>query len=265
MSGWASGLYEGQVVHERTRPRHHRLSYRIFQVLIDLDEVSALGRAHKLLAYNRAGLISFHDRDHGPGDGRPLRPWVEAQLAAAGIDLDGGAIRLLCMPRVLGQVFNPLSVYFCHRRTGELAAIIHEVTNTFGQRHSYVLPAQVQCGGAVRQSCDKRFFVSPFMEMDLRYDFVIRLPAQGLFLGITTCDAGGPVMRAFFTARRAEMSDRTLARAVLGHPLLAAKVLGGIHLEALKLLAKGLRLRPCPRPLEESVTVMKVPKASRAA
>jgi DUF1365 family protein len=265
VSGWTSGIYEGVVVHRRTRPRRHRLSYRIFQLLVDLDELPGLDRARRLFTYNRAGLISFHDRDHGSGDGRPLRPWVERRLAAAGIELDSGPIRLLCMPRVLGQVFNPLSVYFCHRRSGELAAIVHEVNNTFGQRHSYVLPAEPERGMAVRQSCDKRFFVSPFMEMDLRYDFAIRVPAHELFLGITTSDAEGPILHASFTARRAELSDEALARALLAHPLLAVKVLGGIHFEALKLMAKGLRLRPCPPPLEEAATVASPPEARRAA
>ena len=152
MTAWASGLYRGRVVHQRLRPRRHRLGYRIFQMLLDLDELAALDAGLRLFGYNRPALVGFHDRDHGPGDGRPLRPYVEAELAKAGIDLGGGPIRLLCMPRVLGQVFNPLSLYFCCDRSGVLAAILYEVNNTFGERHSYLIPVGPAPGDLVRQT-----------------------------------------------------------------------------------------------------------------
>src|SRR3954468_4043913 len=113
MTGIASALYRGRVMHQRLKPRRHRLAYRVFTMLLDLEELPRLGRSLRLFSHNRWNLFSFHDRDHGDGTGA-LRAYVESQLAAAGIDLGGGPIRLLAMPRLLGYAFNPLSVYFCH-------------------------------------------------------------------------------------------------------------------------------------------------------
>jgi DUF1365 family protein len=261
----ASALYEGLVTHARLRPRRHRLAYRIFQMLIDLDELPGLDAGLRRFGYNRRRLISFHDRDHGPGDGAPLRPYVEAELARAGIDIGGGPIRLLCMPRVLGQAFNPLSLYFCHRRSGELAAILYEVNNTFGQRHSYLIPVGADQQQHVRQGCAKLFFVSPFMDMDLAYGFDIRPPAAQLRVGVTTSDSQGVMLQASFAACRTELSDAAILSAFLRHPLLAAKVLGAIHFEALKIWLKGVRLRPRPAAPAEAVTVVGAPRVSRAA
>jgi len=135
-----STLYVGSVMHRRLRPRRHRLRYRVFWMLLDLDEIERLPRVLRLFSHNRFNAVSFHDADHGDGSATPLRAQVERHLAAAGIALGGGAIRLLCMPRILGYGFNPLSVYFCYQRSGLLAAILYEVHNTFGERHSYLIP-----------------------------------------------------------------------------------------------------------------------------
>ena len=250
-------------MHQRLRPRRHRLRYRIFQILLDLDEAPQLRL--RLFSHNRFNLLSFHDRDHGAGDGRPLRAHVEARLAEAGIDLDGGPIRLLCMPRVLGQAFNPISLYFCHRPDGALAAILHEVNNTFGQRHSYLIPVEPGPGPTVRQACEKLFHVSPFMDMDMSYAFDIRPPGGALFVGVRTSDAQGPMLLATFAAARTPLSDRAILKAFLGHPLLGLKVLGAIHWEALKLWLKGVRLRPQPPAPATPVTVVRKPPARMAA
>ncbi len=264
MTGFASGLYEGVTRHQRLRPRRHRLGYRIFQLLLDLDELPALHRSLGLFGYNRAGLVSFHDRDHGPADGRPLRDYVETELVKAGLDLDGGPIRLLCMPRVLGQAFNPLSLYFCHRPSGELGAILYEVNNTFGERHSYLIP--VEAGeGTIRQGCDKRFYVSPFQEMAMRYAFAVRPPGADLFVGVRSFDAEGPMLLATFLAGRVELSDAAILRAVLRAPLLALKVLSAIHWEALRIWLKGARFHPRPTLPSEPVTVVSRPPLRRAA
>ena len=255
MSGWTSGLYEGLVVHQRLRPRRHRLRYRIFQMLIDLDEAPRLDARLRLFGLNRPGLVSFHDKDHGTGDGRPLRPWVEAELAKAGIALEGGAIRLLCMPRVLGQVFNPLSLFFCHHRSGRLAAILYEVNNTFGQRHAYLIPVEGD-PGVVRQACDKAFYVSPLQDMAMAYAFTVRPPAGDLFVAVASSDAEGPMLHAAFTARRAELSDAAILRAFLGAPLLMLKVLAAIHWEALRIWLKGGRFHARPPLPSEPVTVV---------
>ena len=259
-AGRASGLYPGRVMHQRLRPRRHRLGYRIFQILVDLDELPALDRGLKLFGHNRAALISVREQDHGAGTPVGLKGHVDGLLAEAGISLDGGAIRLLCMPRVLGQVFNPLSLYFCHHCSGALLAILYEVNNTFGERHSYLIPVRGPAGPTVRQACDKRFHVSPFMDIDLRYDFDVRPPVPGatgdVFVGVRSADAAGPLLLATFRGRRRELTDAAIAAAVLSSPLLALKVVAAIHWEALKLWLGGIRLRPRPPASAQPVTIV---------
>jgi DUF1365 family protein len=250
----ASGLYLGVVTHRRFRPRAHALRYRIFMLLIDLDEASWLLKRLKLLAKGRFGLMSFRAADHGDGSGRDLRAQVEARLADAGVEA-GGPIRLLCMPRVLGYGFNPLSVYFCHRPDGELAALLYEVRNTFGERHSYLVPAPGGAGRVVRQQADKQFYVSPFMDMDLAYRFDVLTPDERVRVGVDVHDAEGPLLTALFVGRRKELNDINLLAAWLAHPLLTLKVVAGIHWEALKIWRKGIGFRHRPPPPAEPVTL----------
>lgn len=247
---WASGLYAGEVSHHRTRPRRHRLRYRVFWLLLDLGELDGLDRELRIFSRNRFNLLSFHDRDHGDGSGRPLRGQVEAHLSALGVDIAGGAIRLLTMPRVLGFVFNPISVWFCHRPDGGLAAVIYEVTSTFGVRHAYVMqvaPGDVDAG-LIRQGCAKALYVSPFMDMDMTYAFRGAVPGERLNLTVNGSDAEGLLISASMSARRREMTDGALLNAFLTIPLLTFKVVAAIHWEALKLFLKGVRLTKQPAP-----------------
>jgi uncharacterized protein len=256
MTGVSSFLYEGRVVHQRVRPRRHRLGYRVFTLLLDLDELPALQARLRLFAYNRMGIVGFADRDHGDATGKPLRTWVEEQLRRAGIDLAGGAIRLLCYPRILGYVFNPLSVYYCHYGDGRLAALLYEVNNTFGERHSYLIPAGDAGGATIHQECDKLFYVSPFIAVDGRYRFRVTPPGPDLSIAITQVDADGPLLHAVFSGQRKPLEDRTLASALLRYPLLTLKVMGGIHWEALRLWIKGVPLIRRPSPPAEPVTIV---------
>lgn len=232
-------IYTGLVVHQRLRPKAHRLRYRVFSLLLDLDELPAIGARSWLLAVNGPGLLSFRESDHG--DGGPLRPWVERQLREAGLAVDG-PMRVLCYPRMFGYVFNPLTVYFCHHGDGRLGAILYEVHNTHHERHAYVLPADGEAGERVRHACAKAFFVSPFVPMDCTYDFTITPPGERVQIVIREADAEGPLLTASFAGEREPLTDAGLARALLRHPLMTLKVTLGIHWEALKLLAKGLRI-----------------------
>ncbi len=256
----ASQLYFGTVIHQRLRPRRHELHYRVFSMLLDLDEIPALARRFRLFSHNRFNLFGFHDRDHGPRRGGALRPFVEAQLARAGIALDGGAIRLLCFPRVLGYVFNPLSIYFCHHRDGGLRAILYEVRNTFGEQHGYLIPVADADDPIVQQHCDKEFYVSPFMEMACRYEFRLAAPTARLAVHIRQTDRDGPILLASLEGARVAISDRTLLGAFVRYPLMTLKVIAGIHWEALKLWRKGLRPVPRPAPPAEAVTICETAK-----
>lgn len=240
-----SAIYAGKVFHRRFRPRAHVLRYSLFQMLFDLDEIDGVAKRFRLFSRNRFNLFSFHDRDYGDRSGAPLRPQIEALVRRTGQEPDGGAIRLLTMPRMLGHVFNPLSVWFCHRRDGSLATIIYEVTNTFKERHSYVIPvpAGQSEGEQIRQTCDKCFYVSPFMDLDMRYDFTVEPPQDKVKVVVAGGDGEGPLIVASFAGERRELSNGALLGAFLKHPLLTLKVVAGIHVEALWLFLKRIGVR----------------------
>ena len=242
-----SGLYSGVVAHQRLRPQRHRLAYRVFMLALDLDELEGLGRRLRLFAHNGWNLVSLHDRDFAGKVRASLRPQIEAKLAQAGHDLKGGRITLLCMPRLLGKGFNPLSVYFCHDRDGRLAATVHAVRNTFGERHDYVLPVEPSADARVRQACGKAFHVSPFMPMDLDYQFDLLPPGDRVGVGVTVHDEAGMLLAASFAGERHELTDGALLKAVVSHPWQLAGVLAAIHWEAVKMALKGFRLLPGPK------------------
>ncbi len=245
MSG-GSAIYAGSVMHRRLTPRRHRFRYRGFWLLLDLGELEHLPERLALFSRNRFNLVSLHDRDHGDGSAAPLRAQIERKLAGAGIAWPGGSIRLLCMPRVLGYGFNPLSIYFCAAPDGSPAAIVYEVHNTFGERHSYVIPLSGR--GDARHSCPKAFYVSPFLDIDMRYDFTVSEPGERLTVSIRASQCGRPVMIACLAGERRALTDAALLRLLATMPLVTFKVTAAIHWQALRLWLKGLRLRP-HRPL----------------
>ncbi|MDX1710501.1 MAG: DUF1365 domain-containing protein [Rhodovibrionaceae bacterium] len=251
-----SRLYFGRVMHKRLRPFTHRFDYRVFSMLIDLDELPLLDRVPGF-AVDRAGLFSFHSKDHGARDGSALRPWIDARLAEHGLDLAGGAVRVLCFPRVLGYVFNPLSIWFCHHRDGRLVAVLYEVRNTFGDLHCYLIPvAPDQQDGTqpIRQGCAKGFYVSPFIGMAADYRFRLRLPDDRLSVLIRQSVPEGELLIASQTGRRRAFTGPHLLTAFFRYPLMTAKVMGAIHWQALRLWLKGARFNRRPAPPAEPVT-----------
>src|SRR4051812_44169409 len=251
---FGSALYVGAVMHRRWRPTLHQFRYQAFWLLIDLDELPELTARLRLFSHNGFNLFALHEADHGDGSATSLRVQAEQCLSEAGIDLAGGPIRLLCMPRTLGYSFNPISIYFCHRPDGELAAIIYEVHNTFGERHAYV--SSVEPGNqAIRQNCRKVFYVSPFMDMDLAYDFRLSEPAERVAVGINASKGDQRVLHASLAALRRELSDGALLRLFFSIPLITAKVTLAIHWEALRLCLKGMRLRARPSPPAPNITI----------
>lgn len=246
-------LYGGEVMHARLKPTGHRFSYGVFCLLIDLDRLDEADRASRLFSVGRRNLLSFHEADHGMADADPsLRSHVDRLLAPTGVDIQGGRVLLLCYPRVLGFVFNPISVYFAYDRSGRLAAAIYEVRNTFGQIHTYVCPVesgQLSPAG-LRQERDKVFYVSPFMEMAMRYHFRIRPPGEEVTLRILETDQEGPILSAAFSGRRRPLTSWQVLKSCVKIPFMTAKVVAGIHWEALKLWLKGVKLVTRPEPPE---------------
>lgn len=239
------GLYVGTVMHRRLRPKPHRFAYRAFWLALDLDRLESTADRLKLFSLGRFNLFGFDVRDHADGRSGPLRPKVEALVAKAGFDA-AGAMTLLAMPRVLGHVFNPLSVYLCRDRAGRPSAIVWEVSNTFGERHSYVIGVAAGETHAIRQSCPKLLHVSPFIDMDVRYTFRIVAAADRLTIGIADHDGAGVLLAAALTAERRDLTDAALWSLFVRMPFMTLKTVAAIHWEALRLWLKSARFRRTP-------------------
>lgn len=231
-----NAIYTGHVGH--VRPGKHRLRYPVFMLTLDLDDVPS---NLKFLKQNRAALFSVFDRDHADKRDAPLKPQIEAKLRETGIAWCGGRIVLLTMPRLFNYVFNPLSVYFCYRRDGSVAALVHEVSNTFGESHFYVLPPRAEANGTITQSCAKEFFVSPFLEGDLSYDFTVTPPGERVAVSMVVRRGEEIALTASFAGAHRELTDAQLLRVWLANPLMTVKVIAGIHWEALQMWLKGVR------------------------
>jgi len=257
-----SALYVGSVMHRRARPKPHQLRYRVFWCLFDLDELDALPGQLRLFSHNRFNALSLHDADHGDGSSTSLREQIDRHLQAAGIDIARGPIRLLCMPRIFGYAFNPLSVYFCYTPDERLSAVLYEVHNTFHQRHIYLIPVQGAADAVIAQECRKDFYVSPFMDMDLTYSFRLSEPDDAVSVKIEVKDDTGRILTAALAGKRTALNDAELIRALATHPALTLKVIAAIHWHALVMLVKGFKLRRRPSPPRNLVTVVAVQKAA---
>ncbi len=242
-----SSVFAGVVMHHRFTPKRHRFIYRVFSLCVDLDELPLLNSRFRLFAINRFSLFSFHEKDHGRGDGQ-LRQEITGLLSSRGYASATARIELLCYPRILGYTFNPLSVYFCYNHNDEVEVILYEVSNTFGQRHSYLLVNDKPDEKIVRHSCHKLMYVSPFMPMNTAYSFRIIPPRESVSVCIQQSSKTGtevtPILNATFTGQRQEITDKNLLQLFISHPLMTVKVMGAIHWEALRLWLKGLKLQP---------------------
>jgi len=251
-------------MHHRVRPFRHRFAYRVFSLLLDVDEIPVLGRKLKLLSHNGFNVFSFRDRDFGPGDGTRPRDWVERTLQDWGYNFPVGKIDLLCFPRLFGYVFNPLSVYYVRDEDGVLRVILYEVTNTYRDRHSYLLPVR-DGEPVIRQSCDKNLYVSPFIGMQARYHFRMAEPGERLAVAIREETPEGNVLFAAMSGIRRPLTDRALLAMLLKHPLMTLKVIGGIHWEAFKLWRKGAKVFGHEPPPEAPVTGLRAGERDEGA
>lgn len=247
----AAALYVGKVMHARMKPRAHRFTYSVFNLAIDLDRLDEADRQSALFSVNGSNLVSFHEKDHWDGKGHPsLRDYADGLLAGAGLAERAARILLVCYPRILGQVFNPIAVYYAYNANDQLIALIYEVRNTFGERHTYVCAIEPgeRSDAGIRQTRAKIFYVSPFIDMDMRYHFRMLPPGEDIRWRILETDREGPLLSATFSGSRRALNTPSLAKCLLHIPFQTWKIVGGIHFEALRLWLKGVRLVKRGRP-----------------
>jgi len=235
-----SAIYEGTVFHRRGAPKAHGFRYGVYSVLIDIDELPALSQRVRGFSHNEWNIFAFYDRDHGHRDGSCLKQWCQQTLMDHRIELSTPSYRVLCFPRVFGYTFDPISVWFCYDNE-TLAALIYEVHNTFGSDHSYVVDVRGKSDDVLTHDRQKKLHVSPFFSTEGGYDFRIRPIDDTYHLNIRYYhDDGSLRLVADHRAKRRSLTAQNLLRLFWRKPFVTAKILAGIHWEALHLfLRKG--------------------------
>ena len=234
-------IYKGIVTHRRFKPKRHFFSYKTFSIFFDLDELKDLEKKVSIFSLNKFNLFSFYNKDHGDRDGSNLKSWVKNTLKKFNINFKISKIRLLCFPRIFGYVFNPLSIFYCYNENSELKAILYEVKNTFNEQHTYVFPVEKN-SKIITQNCNKRFYVSPFIEMETAYNFRLAEPKETLSIFIKQTDPEGILLSACQIGRKEDISTKQLLINFLRHPMMTVKIIMAIHFEALRLWGKGVKL-----------------------
>ncbi len=251
-----SRLYTGHVAHKRTRPRENAFRYGVYFLYVDLAELDDLDASLKRFGHNGGGLVQFRDRDHGPRDGSLLRPWIDALLARAGIDLEGGRVCVLSFPRVLGFGFYPVSFWYCFHADGTPRAVLAEVHNTFGGRHNYLLHnrGEVFDWGS-KPTVEKVFSVSPFIPMDAKYEFRFTEPGDRVHVAIYDYVEGPLLLVASLDLEAQDLTDANLSRAVRRYGPMSLRAWLLIHFQALRIVFKGIKYIPPQKPPSEETSL----------
>ncbi len=233
-------IYNGQVIHKRFKPKKHSFKYSVFSLLIDLDELELINREIKIFSYNKFNLISFYDKDHGSRDGSNLLDWVKYNLKKIDIHETKIKVKLLCYPRIFGFVFNPISIFFVYNMSSEIISILYEVKNTFGEQHTYVFKTEDTKN--IINNCDKKFYVSPFIDMHCHYNFRVLKPENQLSVIIDQNDQTGKLLYASQNGKASKLNNKNIIYSYFTHPLMTFKVIAAIHFEAFKLWFKGIKI-----------------------
>ena len=231
-----SCIYNGLVTHHRFKPVKHSLKYKTFSLLLDLDELERLDEKISIFSINKFNVFSFYYKDHGLRDGSSIKDWIVENLKKFKISSEITKIELLCYPRIFGYVFNPLSIFYCYQENN-LKAIFYEVKNTFNEQHTYIF--KVIDGEKIEQKCKKKFYVSPFMDMNTFYNFKLKDPREKLFVFIKQTDDVGTVLTATQEGDRKKLNFKQLLVNFFKYPLMTIKIIGSIHFEAFLLWKKG--------------------------
>ena len=249
-----SCIYNGIVTHKRFKPVKHFLKYKTFSFFIDLDEIEKLDKNNIIFSFNRFNIFSFYNRDHGDRDGKSLKNWVMDNLIKFKISENINKIKLLCYPRIFGYVFNPLSIFYCYQDE-KLKVIFYEVKNTFNEQHTYIF--KVNDSNIVTQKCKKKFYVSPFMNMDTYYNFRLLNPDDKLSVSIEQTDKKDTILNAVQTGERKDFNLKQLVVNFFKYPLMTIKIISAIHFEALLLWKKGAIYRKRDKKIKNNLSYEK--------
>ena len=249
-----SSIYNGSVIHKRFKPKKHFFKYKVFSLFLDLSELKELNNKLNFFSLNKFNLISFYEKDHGERDGSSLLDWVKNNLSSNNIITDNIKIKLLCYPRILGYVFNPLSIFFVYDNNENLICILYEVKNTFGEQHTYVFKIEGE-NKLIQNNCSKKFHVSPFIEMDCNYFFRILNPGNKLSIIIDQYDQEGKILFASQDGIRSDLNNKNLINSYLKHPLMTFKIISAIHFEAFKLWIKGIKFVKKKLNIKNNITI----------
>jgi len=254
-----SCIYTGNVRHRRFSPVPHAFTYPLFMMYLDLDELPTVFRPHWLWSVDRSGPASFKRRDHVGDPAIPLDHAIRELVQQHTGQRPTGPIRLLTHLRYFGYVFNPVSFYFCYDSSGDhVESIVAEITNTpWGERHCYVLGPKdnLAVGFRKRYRLDKVFHISPFIEMNVAYDWRFTDPNRQLAIHMENLREGQPFFDATMVLKRKEISSAALAQVLMQYPLMTAQVIGAIHWQALKLWLKGVPFLSHPKQDKEASPV----------
>jgi DUF1365 family protein len=246
-----SALYVGKLRHRRFTPRPHAFSYPVYMAFLDVDQLPELMHVSPLASYNKWNVTAYCERDHFGAADQSLRARLAQDAATQGVQLPDGQIFLLTHLRYLGYVFNPVSFYYCYDRAGNLAMLMAEVNSTFGERHNYWLTAacERESTAAKRYTTAKRMHVSPFMSMELDYDWIFSPPGELLVAHMNTLAAGQPFFDATLQLEHGPWEAPYLHRVLATYPLMTLRVIAAIHWQALNLWLKKVPVFTHPRKL----------------
>ena len=250
----SSCIYNGNVIHKRFKPKEHFFKYKVFSLFIDLSELNELDDKLKFFSLNKFNLISFYEKDHGERDGSSLLNWVKLNLSNNNISTENIKIKLLCYPRILGYVFNPLSIFFIYDKDENLISILYEVKNTFGEQHTYIFKVESE-NKLIQNNCSKKFHVSPFIEMNCNYFFRLLKPGNKISVIIDQYDNEDKILYASQDGIRSDFNTKYLIKSYLKHPIMTFKIILAIHYEAFRLWAKGIKFIKKKIKIKNNITI----------
>ena len=250
-----SSLYSTTIVHERFHDFKHKFKYFILSIFIDHDELIELTKKIKVFSYNKFNIFSYYENDHGYRDGRLLREFVEDFLSLHQIKYKKLKINIMCFPRILGYVFNPLSTIYCYDDK-KLIAIFYEVKNTSNEQHTYCFAGNNnKNANEYTHECDKNFYVSPFIGMKVRYKFKNLPPNQKMSVVIDLFDKNN---KKFLTASqyglKLSLNSFSLLNQLFSNPLVTIKVIFAILYETIFIIFKGGKYYTRQKKITDSIS-----------